>query len=293
MIGTPAIEIDAARRILRLKKALCAGIITGTDKIRCGYGNGDCLYLDFGSRVFALADATERFPGASRDILMRLSDALNQEVPATAADWKTLINRRVYAGQKYQHKTTFSCLAIRDDEDGLLLTVAHGGDSAVTVMDSASGEVLFQTGRNMVFAGRSTEIVDVVEYRLTDKSARIIISSDGFEDLMRFCISKELLSSLTEVFAAYPVDNWGGLIHRVLERNAGQFEHDDIGFIVMDPFHIAAGRRLILIGGTQPQEEKRYQSTRELRRTEKWVTEGKWIENAAAFSAAGIVIRED
>jgi hypothetical protein len=35
------IEINAAKRILRMKSALSGSIFTGMDKVRSGYGNGD------------------------------------------------------------------------------------------------------------------------------------------------------------------------------------------------------------------------------------------------------------
>ena len=72
MKETGEIEINASQRTVKCGNAVCGSIITGTDKIRSGYGNGDCLYLDFMHGVFAVADATERFPWASRDLLNRL-----------------------------------------------------------------------------------------------------------------------------------------------------------------------------------------------------------------------------
>jgi hypothetical protein len=295
MKTSPVIEINAAKRTLRLKGALSGSIFTGTDKVRSGYGNGDCLYFDFRHRVFAVADGTERFPWASRDILCRLSDALNQAgVPGSAAEWKELINRQVYAGQKYQHKTTFSCVAVSGDQDEVALTVAHGGDSVVLVIDSITGDALFQTGRNMVFAGRSLEIVDVIEHRVTNKDARVVIYSDGFDDLVRFCIRKTFLSSLPDAFAALPVDRLGEQMHRILGTNTDLFEHDDVAFIVMDPFHLAGveGGR-VLIGGTQPHEEKHYRTGCENGGLNRWVPRAEWAADAEALLKSGIMIRED
>ncbi|MGD0275813.1 MAG: hypothetical protein ABSB79_07140 [Syntrophales bacterium] len=295
MGGTPAIEINAAKRILRLKSALSGSIFTGTDKVRSGYGNGDCLYFDFRHRVFALADGTERFPWASRDILIRLSDALMKAgVPGTAADWKALINRRVYAGQKYQHKTTFSCVAVSGNDDEVALTVAHGGDSVVIVMDSLNGEVLFQTGRNMVFAGRSREIVDVIEHRVTGRNVRVVIYSDGFDDLFRFCISQSFFSSMSDAFTIFPVDRIGERMHDILVENAGLIEHDDIAFIVFDPFRLVGNEaKRILIGGTQPHEEKHFRTGHENGEADRWIPHGVWAAAAETFLKSGITIQED
>jgi len=103
-----ALVINPSRRILKMPGAMCGGISTGSDKIRSGYGNGDCLYFDFDHLVFAVADGSERFPWASRDLLSRLSDSLSRSgVPDTVRGWKDMMNTEVYAEQKYQHKTTF------------------------------------------------------------------------------------------------------------------------------------------------------------------------------------------
>lgn len=295
MRGSPTIEINAAKRILRLKGALSGSIFTGTDKVRSGYGNGDCLYFDFKHRVFAVADGTERFPWASRDILIRLSDALMKAgVPGTAAEWKALINRRVYAGQKYQHKTTFSCVAVSGDDDEVALMVAHGGDSVVIVMDSISGEVLFQTGRNMVFAGRSREIVDVIKYRVTDRNVRVIIYSDGFDDLFHFCIRNSFFSSMSDAFTTLPVDCIGERMHNVLMENAGLIEHDDIAFIVIDPFRLVGTEaKRILIGGTQPHEEKNFRTGHENGEADRWIPHRVWDAAVETFLKSGITIQED
>jgi len=288
-------EINAAKRTLRHKDTLSGSILTGTDKVRSGYGNGDCLYFDFRHRVFAVADGTERFPWASRDILCRLSDALSLAgVPGTAADWKALINRRVYAGQKYQHKTTFSCVSVSGDERTVALTVAHGGDSGVRVIDAVSGEVLFQTGRNMVFAGRSPEIADVTECRVANKNARVVLYSDGFDDLVRFCVRRSVFSRVSDAFAAFPVDGFGEQLHRVLGKNTTRFEHDDIALIVMDPFRLLAGRgnRQVLIGGTQPHEEEHFRTGCLTGELDRWVPCTEWSNVSDAFLKLGITIRD-
>lgn len=293
MIEHEAIEINAAKRILRVNGALSGSIVTGTDKVRSGYGNGDCLYFDFRHRVFGLADGSERFPRASRDILGRLSEVLKKTgVPDTPEEWKELINRRVYSKQKYQHKTTFSCVAVSGDGDDIALTVAHGGDSVVVVMNSVTGDILFQTERNMVFAGRSREIVDVIRYRVTDSNVRVVIHSDGFDDLFRYCIRQSFLSRLSDVFITLPVDRICERIYRVLGDNAGLFEHDDIAFIVMDPCRLhGIEEKSVLIGGTQPHEEKLFRTVSENDDPDLWVPSGAWSYATTAFLKSGITIQ--
>lgn len=290
--GSPGIEINAAKRILRLKGALSGMICTGTDKVRSGYGNGDCLYCDLKHRVFAVADGTERFPWASRDILARLSRTLEEtDRPETAADWRTLINGNVYAGQKYQHKTTFSCVAVSGDDTEVALTVAHGGDSVVMVIDSVSGKGLSQTGRNMVFAGRSREIVDVIEHRITSRNARVLIYSDGFNDFSGFCLRASLYSHLADIFISVPVDDIGERIHSVLWENAHLFEHDDISLIAIDPFHLnGTESKRILMGGTQPHQEKSFRKSPVSGEADRWIPHAEWDAVLEILLRSGITI---
>ncbi len=284
------VEINPSRRILRLQGTVCGGISTGSEKIRSGYGNGDCLYFDFDHMVFAVADATERFPWASRDLLNRLSDSLIASgVPDTADGWKELINTEVYAGQKFQHKTTFSCIAIRQDPDGVSLIIAHGGDSVVTVMDSVTGAICHQTRRDMYFAGRSKEIADVSEYRMDDPNGRVLISTDGFDDIWRFCMRRSLLGGAREVFSRQRLEGICEMILGILDENKGVFEHDDIGFMIIDPFRInRIGGTAVLMGGTKPHEEIRYLSEYPSGSHDRWVHGGEWGDCVDVLDGAGI-----
>jgi hypothetical protein len=286
------IEINPARRILRWESALSGSIFTGTEKIRSGYGNGDCLFFDFYHRVFALADGSERFSRASREILSRLSQELSLNgVPGTAGEWKSLINSRIYPAQKYQHKTTFSCVAIRGDENGIVLIIAHGGDSTVMVVDSENGEVLFQTDRNMVFAGRSQEIVDVIEYPVTSHNIRVIISSDGLEDLSRFCSRQLFPFHFPEACVTLPVDRICERMERVLGENSGLFEHDDIALIALDPFQLfSMPARNVLIGGTQPYEEKLFRMGVGVGDLDLWGPHEIWASAEMSFAVSGITL---
>ena len=70
---------------------------------------------------------------------------------------------------------------------------------------------------------------------------------------------RSLLGGAKDVFERYPVDSICEMIHGILEENRGGFEHDDIGFIIMDPFRTERiDGAAVLMGGTQPHEEQRY-----------------------------------
>jgi hypothetical protein len=275
---------------LKLPGVLCGGISTGTDKIRSGYGNGDCLYFDFEHLVFAVADGSERFPWASRDLLNRLSERLAQSSsPDTVLGWRDLINTEIYSEQKYQHKTTFSCVAIKPEDEGVCLIISHGGDSVVTVMNSVTGSIMKQTGRDMNFAGRSKDIVDVTEYRTADRDIRVLLSTDGFDDVWRFCLRQSLLGGASDVFDRYPVESICEMISGILEENSGRFEYDDIGFIIIDPYHTERiGGTTVIMGGTRPYEEQQYQSQYASGSNDRWVSDGQWGNHDDVFTRAGI-----
>lgn len=292
MKETGEIEINASQRTVKCGNAVCGSVITGTDKIRSGYGNGDCLYFDFKHGVFAIADATERFPWASRDLLNRLSETLSlRGTPGSSEGWKDLMNAQVYSAQKYQHKTTFSCVALDREGEGGGMVVIHGGDSVVTVINPADGSLLYQTGPDMNFAGRSLGITDVSEHRYGDRNVRVIISSDGFGDLFRFCLRQKLIKNAAQAFSGNTLAGVCGNIHEVLDNNRGRFEHDDIGFILIDPFRAVNIRGpKILIGGTRPNEEKRFLEGASSGPRNRWVPAGEWREHESMFSGIGITV---
>jgi hypothetical protein len=141
----------------------------------------------------------------------------------------------------------------------------------------------------MNFAGRSREITDVTEYLAADRDCRVLVSTDGFNDVWRYCTRQSLLGSARDVFARYPVDRICEVIHGILEDNRDRFEHDDIGFIIFDPFRTERiGGTAVLMGGTQPHEERRYRSEYASGQHDRWASGGDWSGSADEFAGAGI-----
>ena len=287
---SPTVEINPFKRILKMPGALCGGISTGSDKIRSGYGNGDCLYFDFEHLVFAVADGTERFPWASRDLLQRLSERLLRSgSPETARDWKDMMNTGVYDGQKYQHKTTFSAVALRREGEDVFLIIANGGDSVVTVMDGLTGKIRRQTGRNMDFAGRSRQIVDVTEHRVSDPNHRVLLSTDGFDDVWRYYLRQSPAGTTRGVLERVGLDGIGEVISGLLEEHRDRFEYDDVGFILLDPGAVkpVKGKALIM-GGTRPFEENRYRLQYTPEAHDRWIPDAEWAGQEEMLDGAGI-----
>lgn len=278
------IMINALRRAVRVAGVASTCVITGTDKIRSGYGNGDCVLLDFANRVFAVADGTERYPWASRGFLERLQQLIaGGKAPDSIEQWEECIGA-LYAEQEYQHKTTFSGIALADHERGLSVFVLHGGDSSVMVMDPRDGSVRYRTKPDMNFAGRSTQ-VDVSEQLLTEEELRIVIATDGLNDVMGFGQGRSRMN----LFLSAPVDEVGERICRLLEGNGG-IEHDDLGLIILNPFRVHPSGDCVIIGGTTPGEESRFYRDASSRIHNRWLSASEWRENAEMLRVAGIQI---
>ncbi len=282
-----AVRINPFRRILKQRGALCGGIRTGTDQIRNGYGNGDCLYFDFGNLVFAAADGSERAPWSSRDLLQRLAESLALcGPPDTVSGCLDLVNEKVYAGQAYPHRAAFSCVALRRDGAESRLIVAHGGDSAVAVIDGA-GSFRRLTGRDMNFAGRSRAIADVTEYRVAGPDERVLIATDGFDDLRRAGVRDPGIGETVAALRQGPVDGICERLYGALEE--GGVEHDDIGLILLDPNRMERIPGMaVLIGGTRPFEEARYRSEYVAGSHDRWLADRCWREHEQEFAGAGI-----
>jgi len=281
--------INPSKRAVRVGDNIGAALFTGTDKIRSGFGNGDCLYLDFGSGVFAVADAAERFPEASRNLLTRMAKRVTEKKGPINDRLLEDIVRRLWAEQKYLEKTTLSCVTLESRNNERIVHIAQGGDSMVVLADTANGRRYFQTSVDMNFAGRGLTPPEVVTYRLKKKTDRIILASDGLQDFNR-AINGSGRGDLPDLFFKKQVDPVMAAMDAVYRKRQKGREFDDMGIIVIDPFKPCAyGGEKIIIGGTSPAQEKEY--TRSVatgnHRTE-WIEAAEWCRQAKRFAAAGI-----
>lgn len=250
--------IDAIRRLIEIDDALSACIVTGSDKVQNGFGNGDCLLMDFKHGIFVVADAAERFPEASRDLLERLFlELTNTETPDTPSGWTACIES-AWAAQKYIHKTTFGFLAISGRDDGLDAFMAHGGDSVMAILDARTGSIEYKTDPDMNFAGRSRRPPAIEKVPLDNHDVRILLATDGLSDVIRHHYDGRP-PALPEELLSRPVHLAAGAVHRAIEESRGKLPHDDIGMILLDPFKIGTiEHRPILMGGTSPDAEAEY-----------------------------------
>ncbi len=223
-------------------------LITGTDKVRSGYGNGDSLLVDFEHKIFAVADATERFPHASRVLLSNIVSGVHT-VPQNSEEWKDYLNA-IYASQDYHLKSTLSFIALHEHGNTTQACIAQGGDSSLRIYDRHNKSLVYKTSVNMNFAGRSMHIGDVEGVQLNDMM-RVMLYSDGFNDIIKLCgISLENMIGVSLMEA----------ISHVIEKvgNLEGQEYDDISLLLFDiPEIYAVHSKGILMGGTTRLEEQK------------------------------------
>ncbi len=288
-----SIRINEAARIVSGRDEAGAIVCTGSDKIRSGFGNGDCLLLDFEHMLFAVSDGAERYSQASREILERLEGLVQSHgMPRSQGEWLERANE-VFAGQRYQHKATLSIVAVGRRKDGIVLTVIHGGDSMVLVYDAAKGEFVFRTESNMNFVGRSKGISGLVEVPLDGMEHRIVISSDGISDLARMA-GLDTLDYVKGLVTGHAVQEIPGAVHGSLREKIAKDKgcnFDDIGLIALGPARLAKKPIRILIGGTSPFEEAEYQrhiSQRDV--VDEWIDAGLILNEKRPVESCGIIL---
>ncbi len=252
------IAVNTQKRSLKQEGVLSACIITGTDKVRNGFGNGDCLLCDFNHGVFAVADASERYPQASRELLERLADLLARgKTPCSDKDLQNY-TQNIYEHQKYNYRSTFSCIAATIHNKEPAVSIVNGGDSMIIIVDASDGSIKYQTGTDMKFAGRSRQIPEINTFKLINPNLRIIIATDGFNDILYRCNGYRSENNNTDklpvqIVSVPPHQSIDQLYHLL---NSNKIEYDDIGIIVIDPFHLHIyNEKSVIFGGTTPKEE--------------------------------------
>lgn len=275
--------------MVRQKGALSALLVTGSDKIESGFGNGDCLLLDFSRLIFAVSDGSERHPNASKILLERLADALPAPILSFDIDAFQSAIGKAYAGQKYIHKCTFSCVALVKNKKEFTVFVSSGGDSTIIVADSSDGSIIFKTASDMNFAGRSNKAPGISTFTLRNPGLRIILATDGFiEALSR--IQKREHGKLPGWLFKGSACGIAGKFGRRFETNKLR-SYDDIGMIIVDPFAVRLDDTAILFGGTSPSKEVLFTSSFAAR-PGKWLEKNRWPGGEELFDSAGIKIKD-
>ncbi|MBI9087172.1 MAG: SpoIIE family protein phosphatase [Desulfobacterales bacterium] len=292
----PTATIDLKNRSLRVPHALSATVVTGPDKLRSGFGNGDCLLMDAPRGVFAVADASERHPRASRRLLTRLHKILVRQDSDT--DPGSLANRleEAYTQQKYTHKSTLSGIALSHTAGQVTIHLFHGGDSMVMVVHADDGRILLSTRPDMNFAGRIRQGVGVSSHTFsTDIPLRVILATDGFGEILKALQvpdgpkQSQRTSSLLKELVRAPLQDMEKRVRHLMESDPGRPFHDDIAVMVLDPAIMKRLPRLALtMGGTSPRQEAAFARNVDHGWPEPELTDDLWQDHTDVLRTAGI-----
>jgi hypothetical protein len=242
-----------------------------------------------------VADASERCSMASREILENLANTLSSKKKPCTGRMLQTYTEKIYQDQRYNHKSTFSCINLDKNDDETTLSILNGGDSMVMVVDSTDGSIIFRTHADMNFAGRSKQILDVKTLILKNPHCRIIIATDGFYDVINFFNRDNSLPANSDKIPgqliAVPVHETIDQIHKVLESKKDEREYDDIGVIIIDPFNIDRYKgKSILLGGSTPKEEWDFMTHVWPESHEEWIPEAIWQDHTKLLQIANIEV---
>ncbi len=245
----PTILVNPALRSVRFGNALTAALVGSWDKNDGMFGNGDCLLLDVRHRLFALSDASERSPQASRRLLQAIAARI------FAAPWPECL-QSAWSSQPYVQKATFVGVQLRMDPRPEAVVIS-GGDSTLCIFDEKTGNLLYRNPVDMHFVGRMSTAPLPVHVPLTPES-RLLLASDGLTDVLM----QNGDEYGSHVFRQMNDPNaWlDSLLDGVQRLRQAAFLHDDIAVIRIDPFALndTTSCDTLLLGGTTASEEKAF-----------------------------------
>jgi hypothetical protein len=285
------LKANPSTRCIQCSHVMSAMLKTGTDKIHNGFGNGDCILADLGRNLYAVSDATERFPWGSRSLLARLA---TQFLFHDGLNWPSRLQtaiEKARASQPYLHKATLSAINIHKRGNSLHCAIYHGGDSRIVILKTSDGSIQYQSKADMNFAGRSQRLPILTLLELTDPRTRIFLVTDGFQDFMHF-LATGPDPRLPEILWRLPVHEVSAFIENLIASQTDQTAYDDIGCLILEPFQDSIDLPCLIMGGTRPDQERSFQSTATALQ-DQWIGHEEWPDYIDQLSAAGILIHPE
>jgi hypothetical protein len=222
--------------------------------------------------------------------LERLHGSLvSHGVPGDIAAWRDCAND-LYAAQEYRHKATFSCAALRKAGESVVLTALNGGDSVIAALNRTSGTVQYLSRPDMCFAGRSKTISHVAEIKLGD-DAIVALFSDGLFDIAK--LINQSAYDLIVRGSRNGVHRIAETVRTIVEEQVNPTaEYDDVSVLLLDPVRcIQGGNGALIMGGSTPQEEHRYQhNIRRVPLFDRWMELDEIVQNDVLARECGIRI---
>ena len=229
-------------------------------------GVGDCLLLDLSKGFFAVADASDRNPTASRDFMKMFSkmlsgiDALSadyvyedEEVNSLQEQIKTKAELLLQS-LSFRDGCTFTGILILKTRKGLGGMMLHTGDSFLIACDLHSGNAYQLTKDNFWMVGRSQHFFQIEKLHINNET-RLLLSTDGFGNIpVPVGIGRE--EYVLKMFESLSVDE-------IPDSFFDRVDHidtawDDTAIIAINPTAMTRFSVCFILGGTSPTEEKAF-----------------------------------
>jgi len=272
-------RFDPDRGLFRLPGIAGAALRAGDGPPGDVRGNGDCVLLDFSRGFFALSDASDRNPAASRNLLQglnRMFDAPDpwwrEGRPPSAAD-RAGIQKNIVVGAEQLLAglpATVSCTLtaaklFRTGRrwEALLL---HTGDSAMYADHGRGTPLARLTTGNFWMVGRTRHLYQM-QWLTWRCGSRLILATDGIGDLAGAAAAPGG-GRLRDLIDAARVDMLPAMIVTAANRPIGQY--DDVAVIALSPGDLMPSDLRVVMGGTTAAEEHLRRAAMDGRNPHEW-----------------------
>jgi serine/threonine protein phosphatase PrpC len=265
--GANSVFLNRYVRSLRCPESLGASVFNGSAGLSLATGMGDCLYLDFSSGFFAVADGSDRNTSASREFMGMFSRMLAGKLFLSfrkcydAGEIVALKEQLVTEAEKllvefsFRDSCTFTGVMFLRTISGIIAVILHTGDSVLISCNLRDKTAQLLTKSNFWMVGRSQHFFQVEEMSV-DEDDRLLLATDGLRDIpAKPGISHEKL--ILQLFAECgPEDIPDRLssMRRIVSHGC-----DDLAIIAINPYFLPDSYGRFIIGGTSTNEERVFQ----------------------------------
>jgi hypothetical protein len=269
---TEPMLLNKNRRSFRIPGFLGARLQGKSSGVENCPGVGDCFLLDLSKGFFAVADASDRNPMASRDFMKMFSKMLSG-IDAHCADYVYSDEEVISLQEQIKGKAelllqslsfgdgcTFTGILILKTQKGLSGLMLHTGDSLILACDLQSENTQQLTKDNFWMVGRSQHFFQIEELHL-NSDTKLLLATDGFGN---FPVPEGMNREeyVLKLFDSLSVDEIpDSFFDRVDNLDTAW---DDTALIAIDPSAMVNFPAYYIFGGTSAAEEKAFREDRKL-----------------------------
>lgn len=268
------IKFSRGKRVLKSPGALGVAIRNKVDARGSGSGTGDAFLVDLDSRIFGVADSSERNETASKRFLVAFRQVVGDRLKGVRTrsmsdeelvDCLSLLRQatgEMLLGFGYHDSTAFSAIVVCEGVGGRKGMLFHCGDTRAYLFDRRRKTTVQLTRTNAWLVGRIASFPQVELVDLPGDTL-LLFGTDGLSDLERHSIvshGETILSVVGDVLAGNPVED----VPEALLSRCGEAPEmgDDICLVSIDPSACGTGGPVLLGGGTTGFEDRQHQLDR-------------------------------